>query len=98
MSVIGRFVAGGGTFSAHWTVTFAGQVIVGGILSLTTIVCVHVAEFPHASVARYVLVSVNLLTHPLLTVTSAARDSMGAGLQLSVIGKPVAGGGTLPAH
>ena len=52
LSVAGRFVAGGRTFEAHETVTLAGHVIIGGVTSLTVIVCVHVAEFPHASVAR----------------------------------------------
>ena len=43
---------------AHCTVTFAGQVIVGPVLSSTVIVCEQVAELPHASVERYVLVTV----------------------------------------
>ena len=33
-------------------VLFAGQVSVGGVISFTVIVCVQVAEFPAASVAR----------------------------------------------
>ena len=45
-------VFGAGTRFAHWTVTFAGHVIVGGVLSNTLIVCVQVAELPQASVAR----------------------------------------------
>ena len=32
-------------------VTFAGQVIVGAASSLTEILCAHVDEFPHPSVA-----------------------------------------------
>ena len=41
----------GGTLPAHDTVTFAGHVNVGGVLSNTVIVCTHVAEFPQRSVA-----------------------------------------------
>ena len=40
-----------GTWLAHCTVTSAGQVIEGGVLSKTVIVCAHVAELPHSSVA-----------------------------------------------
>ena len=36
---------------AHWTVTFAGQTMVGGISSCTVIICAHVAELPQTSVA-----------------------------------------------
>src|SRR5690554_219097 len=32
----------GGTWLAHWTVTSAGAVAVGGIKSLITMVCIHV--------------------------------------------------------
>ena len=41
---------GAGTSDAQVNVTFAGQVIVGGVLSNTTIVCVQVAELPQTSV------------------------------------------------
>ena len=44
-------VLGTGTWLAHWTVTFAGHVIEGAVLSKTVITCVHVAVFPQASVA-----------------------------------------------
>jgi hypothetical protein len=42
---------GVGTRFAHWTVTFTGHVIDGAVLSNMVIVCVHVAELPHWSVA-----------------------------------------------
>ena len=41
----------GGTRLAHETVTGGGQVIVGGVLSKTVIVCAHVAELLHSSEA-----------------------------------------------
>lgn len=44
-------VLGAGTWLAHENVTGGGQVMEGGITSLTVIVCVHVAELLHASVA-----------------------------------------------
>ena len=50
-----------GTAAAQLTVILAGQVVmVGAVTSLTVMTCVQVAELPQASVARYVLVSVNL--------------------------------------
>ena len=48
-----------GTSFAQETVVLAGQVMVGGVTSLTVMTCVQVAELPQASVARYVLVNVN---------------------------------------
>ena len=42
----------GGKSEAHWNVTFGGQVIWGGVSSNTRMLCVHVAELPHSSVAR----------------------------------------------
>jgi hypothetical protein len=60
----------GGTSLAHSTVIFAGQVMVGGVLSNTVITCAHVAELPQASVARYVRVSINLFTQVMFVITS----------------------------
>ena len=54
---------GTGTKLAHWTVIFVGHWMNGTVLSNTVIVCEHVAEFPHSSVALYVLVTLNRLTH-----------------------------------
>ena len=42
---------GKGTWLAQETVTFAGQVMEGGVLSKTVIVCMQVFELPHASTA-----------------------------------------------
>ena len=52
------------------TVIFAGQVITGAVWSFTVIICVHSVKFPHTSVARYVLVTVNLLAQVWLLITS----------------------------
>ena len=41
-----------GTWPAQETVTLEGQVMDGGAVSLTIIVCAQVAELPQASVAR----------------------------------------------
>jgi hypothetical protein len=41
-----------GTLLIQETVTLAGQVMTGGILSKTDIVCTQVDELPHSSVAR----------------------------------------------
>ena len=38
-------ISGGGTSVLHATVTGAGQVIVGGMLSLTVMICVQVVCF-----------------------------------------------------
>jgi hypothetical protein len=39
----------GGIVSPHSIVTLAGQVIVGGVVSFTTIVCTHVDTLPQKS-------------------------------------------------
>src|SRR5688500_11569993 len=48
---VGALVFGAGTSLAHSTVTSAGQVMPGGVLSVTVIVCVQELEFPQSSVA-----------------------------------------------
>ena len=44
--------------------------IVGGVLSLTVMICVHVAELPQASVALYVRKIVYLFVQVWLLITS----------------------------
>ena len=44
-------VFGAGTLLAQETVMGAGHVMVGGVLSKTTMICAQVVEFPHSSVA-----------------------------------------------
>src|SRR5687768_17958736 len=89
----------GGIFTAHWTVTFVGQVIAGGVLSKTVITWLQVAELPHSSVARYVLVRVNLLTQVIFDVTSPTWVIVGVLPQLSEAVTPaILTGGTRLAH
>ena len=61
---------GAGTCAAHWKVRLAGQVIDGGVASNTVIICVQVAVFRQASVARYVRVMINRLAQVMLDTTS----------------------------
>src|SRR5687767_13763967 len=87
-----------GTSVAHETVTLGGQVIVGGVLSKTVIVCTQVDELLHASVALYVLVTVNRLIHVMLETTSPTCVTV-AGPQLSVaVTAPVLTAGSWLAH
>lgn len=80
-------------------VVLAGHVIVGGVLSNTTITCVQVAELPQASVARYVLVSVYLLVQVWFEVISLTNVTVGAPPQLSVeVTLAGFGAGTCEAH
>src|SRR5688572_29833761 len=87
-----------GTSGAHETVTFGGQVIVGGVLSNTVIVCIQVDELLHASVALYVLVTVYRLIHVMLATTSPTCVTV-TGPQLSVaVTAPVLTAGSWLAH
>jgi hypothetical protein len=88
-----------GTKAAHDTVTFAGQVIVGGAMSSTCITCAHVAELPQRSVAVYTLVSVRLFAQTKLLVMSGATVTVTAPAQLSEVTiAPVFGAGTKEAQ
>ena len=53
----------GGSSLAHATVIFIGHVIVGAMMSFTTMVCTHVAVLPQRSEAWYVRRSTNLFVH-----------------------------------
>jgi hypothetical protein len=46
------------------TIKSPGHVIVGGVVSITVIICVQEEELPHSSVAVHVLVMVSVLPHP----------------------------------
>jgi hypothetical protein len=92
-------VFGAGTFAAHVTVIAEGHVSVGATLSLTVIVCVHVAVLLHASVARYVRVTVNLLIQLTLLVASLTCVTVTVPLQLSdVVTEAVFGAGMFDAQ
>jgi hypothetical protein len=84
---------------AQVTVVFAGQLILGATLSLTVIVCAHVALFPHKSAALNVRVMVYLLAHVALLVASPTKLMTAGPLQLSVAVTPVVVcDGTEPEH
>jgi hypothetical protein len=95
---VGLPVVPGAVLVPKSTVIFAGHVMVGGVTSLTVINCVHVAEFRHASVARYVRVITNLFAQVMLVVTSLT-NIMVAVPQLSVeVTEAGLFGGTALAH
>jgi hypothetical protein len=76
-------VLNGGTSEAHCTVTLAGHVMVGGVLSSTKMVCRHVLELPQSSVALHVLLIVYSCGQAPATVTSV-EVIVGVASQLSV--------------
>jgi hypothetical protein len=98
--VVTPAIFGAGTREAHCTVKGAGQVMVGGVLSNTVITWIQVAELPHASVDRYVLLTIYLFTQVWFTVTSLTNNTVGAGpVQLSLVVTPaIFGAGCSDAH
>ncbi len=83
-----------GTSATHSTVTGPGQVIDGGVLSSTVIVCVQSAKFPHASVARYVRTMVPPQAPPERAV-SPSQLTVTAPQLSDAVTSPVFAGGTL---
>jgi hypothetical protein len=75
---------GAGTSAAQVTVTFGGQVIPGAVMSLTVMSWLQVAELPHSSVARYVLVTKYRFAQVWFEVTSLTKVTIGTPLQLSL--------------
>ena len=80
-------IIGTGTRLAHCTVTGAGQVMVGGVISCTTMVRLQVAVLPQSSVAVHVLVAeyvpghvpgVEASLNVIVTVWSHASVAVGA--------------------
>jgi hypothetical protein len=63
-------VFAGRVLALHSIVILAGQRIIGGVLSFTTMIWMQVFEFPHPSCAIQVLVMVNNKGHTPATVTS----------------------------
>jgi hypothetical protein len=63
-------VAAGSVLAVHSMVRFGGQVMVGGALSSTTIVCTHELLFSHSSIAVQVRVIVYSFIQMPLAVTS----------------------------
>jgi hypothetical protein len=73
----------GAVLAEHCIVIFGGQVITGGVLSSTKMVCVQLLELPQSSIARQVLVIVYSCGHAPPTVTSV-EVIVGVESQLSV--------------
>src|SRR5678815_1084604 len=69
--------------SWQFNVTLAGTVNIGGIMSLTIIVLLHVPMFSHTSIDDQVLVTLYVPGHD-PGVTSSAKKTGTNGLQLSV--------------
>jgi hypothetical protein len=59
-------------FTSHSITTFGGQVIAGGVISLTVMVWLAVAVFPHASIAVHFRVTA--LALPQLLVVASVND------------------------
>src|SRR2546427_11688719 len=57
--VVTLLVSGAGTWLAQLTVRLVGQVMLGGLVSVTVMVWIQVALLPHWSVARYVRLMTN---------------------------------------
>ena len=90
-------VALGFVLEAHEIVIFEGQAITGGTLSIAVITCVHVLEFPQASVARQTRVIVRRHTLPVMVVENTVGVT--EEVQLSVaVAKPVLAGNVLAEH
>src|SRR6187549_3597398 len=76
-----------GIIEAHCTVRFTGHVIIGGVLSCTTIVALHCALLPQSSVAVHVLVTLydcghnpGIVTSKKVTFTVASQASKTVGV------------------
>ena len=91
-------VLGAGTLLAQETVMGAGQVIVGGVLSNTTMICAQVEEFPHSSVAIYTREMSNLLVHVILVILSPPCVTVTKPQLSLTVTPPVNTGGTSLAH
>ena len=91
-------VDGGKVLAVHSRVKLPGHtIIVGGVESSTVIICTHVDELLHASVALHVLVIMYSWGHPPATVAS---KNVTTGIeQLSVaVASPVPGGKVFVLH
>ena len=73
----------GAVLAVHSIVRFGGQVICGGVLSSTKMVCRQVLELPQSSVALHVRLMVYSCGHAPATVTSV-EVTVGVASQLSV--------------
>jgi hypothetical protein len=83
--VITLVIFGVGTWLAQLTVTFGGQVMLGGLVSLTVMVWMHVALLPHKSVARYVRLNTNCPAQLLAVIESPCQLTLTAPPQASLV-------------
>lgn len=91
-------VLAGNVLAVHCIVTLIGQVITGGVLSSTTIVCMQLLELPQSSVATQVREMVLSCGHAPPEVTSL-KVTVGVPSQLSVaVAVPFAAGNVLDPH
>lgn len=88
----------GNVLDVHWMVTFGGQVIVGGVLSSTRIICTQLLVLPQSSVAVQVRVMILSWGHAPPDTTSL-EAMVGEPSQLSVaVAVPVLAGKVLAVH
>ena len=91
-------VAAGAVLSVHCTVRSAGQVIAGGVLSLTNIVCTQELKLPQSSVAVHVRVIVPSCGQ-VPTANESEKLMVDTGSQLSVaVAVPVITGNVPEVH
>src|SRR5437867_9547647 len=93
--VVTLLVSGSGTWLAQLTVRPVGQEMLGGLVSLTVMLCVQVALLPHWSAARYVRLMINCPGQLLELIESPCQLTVTAPPQLSLVVTPlVFGAGT----
>src|SRR5438445_10508821 len=83
--VVTLLVSGTGTWLAQLTVRPLGQEILGGLVSLTVMVCVQVALLPHWSVARYVRLMIKCGRELCGVIESSCELTTTAPPQLSLV-------------
>jgi len=91
-------VLAGSVMASQSIVTSSGQLIIGGVLSSTKMVCTQLLELPQSSAATQVRVIVRSCGHDPATVTSL-NVNVAVASQLSVaVGLPVLAGNVLAVH
>src|SRR6266568_2628706 len=83
--VVTLLVFGAGTWLAQPTVRLVGQVMLGGLMSLTVMVWIQVTLLPHWSVARYVRLMTNWPGQLLELIESPCQLTATAPPQLSLV-------------
>src|SRR2546426_582933 len=83
--VVTLLVSGTGTWLAQFTVRPLGQVMLGGLVSLTVMGWIQVALLPHWSAARYVLLMTNWPGQLLELTESPCQLTTTAPPQLSLV-------------